>query len=308
MSAIFTLENGFDPDSGKAAQNGRLFGRQAFVGLSDVRYGTLTLGRQYDFMSPWVGALTSSQQYAGFIGTRPSDIDGLDGSNRTSNSVKYTATMSDFQFGVMYAFGGVAGSLSQDSMVAAGATYAHGPINLAAAFSNYRNPAATIFDGASPVNGVYTNPVSSPTQSGYSSAQRMQISALAGTYAIGQFTIGLNYSNIQYQGIVPTATTSRAGSAKFNTYEGFATYSPSSFWRIGAGYNYTKGDTAHYGQAMAGAMYFLSKRTSLWGAAVYQHASGIGSNGLPAVALITQMSPSSTANQLAVHVGIVHRF
>ena len=34
LKAIFTLENGFSIANGTLGQNGRLFGRQAFVGLS----------------------------------------------------------------------------------------------------------------------------------------------------------------------------------------------------------------------------------------------------------------------------------
>ena len=48
LAAIFTLENGFDLNTGKLGQGGAEFGRQAFVGLSSSRFGTLTLGRQYD--------------------------------------------------------------------------------------------------------------------------------------------------------------------------------------------------------------------------------------------------------------------
>ena len=43
---MFRLENGFDPQTGMANQNGRLFGRYAYVGLSNDRWGTLTAGRQ----------------------------------------------------------------------------------------------------------------------------------------------------------------------------------------------------------------------------------------------------------------------
>jgi predicted porin len=47
LKAIFTLENGFDPSTGKLGQGGLEFGRQAFVGLSSP-VGRVTLGRQYD--------------------------------------------------------------------------------------------------------------------------------------------------------------------------------------------------------------------------------------------------------------------
>src|ERR1700758_387549 len=46
LKAIFQLENGFDPNTGKLNQGGRLFGRQAYVGLTQDMYGTVTLGRQ----------------------------------------------------------------------------------------------------------------------------------------------------------------------------------------------------------------------------------------------------------------------
>src|SRR5580692_10025460 len=35
LGAIFQLESGFKPSTGTSSQGGRLFGRQAFVGLSD---------------------------------------------------------------------------------------------------------------------------------------------------------------------------------------------------------------------------------------------------------------------------------
>src|SRR5690606_10200795 len=45
LSAIFTLESGFNLDNGTSAQGGRLFGRQAWVGLNGG-FGTVKLGRQ----------------------------------------------------------------------------------------------------------------------------------------------------------------------------------------------------------------------------------------------------------------------
>jgi len=45
LKAIFTLENGFSIANGTLGQQGREFGRQAFVGLSSNQFGTVTLGR-----------------------------------------------------------------------------------------------------------------------------------------------------------------------------------------------------------------------------------------------------------------------
>lgn len=45
LSAVFRLEMGLNLDDGTRAQGGRGFGREASVGLSDLRFGTLQLGR-----------------------------------------------------------------------------------------------------------------------------------------------------------------------------------------------------------------------------------------------------------------------
>ena len=47
LRAVFALESGFSVDDGKSTQSSRLFGRQAWIGLSNA-YGTLTAGPSYD--------------------------------------------------------------------------------------------------------------------------------------------------------------------------------------------------------------------------------------------------------------------
>src|ERR1700751_1206050 len=41
LSAIFRLESGFNASNGQLGEGGRLFGRQAYVGLQSQQYGTL---------------------------------------------------------------------------------------------------------------------------------------------------------------------------------------------------------------------------------------------------------------------------
>jgi predicted porin len=47
LSAVFHLENQFTAFDGKLSSPNELFGRQAYVGLSSNKFGTLTFGRQY---------------------------------------------------------------------------------------------------------------------------------------------------------------------------------------------------------------------------------------------------------------------
>ncbi|AWP68613.1 porin [Bordetella holmesii] len=46
LRAVFNLEAGFGPLNGNSQQNGRLFGRQATVGLDSDYWGRLEFGRQ----------------------------------------------------------------------------------------------------------------------------------------------------------------------------------------------------------------------------------------------------------------------
>ncbi|MEO6920018.1 MAG: porin [Collimonas sp.] len=107
LQAIFTLENGFEPDTGKAAQSGRLFGRQAWVGLSGS-CGTLTAGRQY---SPAYNIEFANEPFgwanvyeSGFI------YDNYMGGNRWDNSVLYQQKIGHFSGTLMAGFGEQAGA------------------------------------------------------------------------------------------------------------------------------------------------------------------------------------------------------
>ncbi|UCF25560.1 MAG: porin, partial [Ralstonia sp.] len=42
LSALFVLESGFGLNNGSLQQSGRLFGRQAFVGLKSAQFGQIT--------------------------------------------------------------------------------------------------------------------------------------------------------------------------------------------------------------------------------------------------------------------------
>ena len=49
LKAIFQLENGFSSTVGTLGQNGRMFGRAAFVGITSQTFGSFTAGRL------WIG-------------------------------------------------------------------------------------------------------------------------------------------------------------------------------------------------------------------------------------------------------------
>jgi predicted porin len=98
--AIFTLENGFNTRGGDLGQGGRLFGRQAWVGL-DGPWGALTFGRQYNMVF-W--ALSD----ADILGPDVHGIGALDNylpNARSDNSVVYKGTYKGVTVGASYSFG-----------------------------------------------------------------------------------------------------------------------------------------------------------------------------------------------------------
>ena len=113
--AIFRLENGFDVTDGSLGQGGLMFGRQAYVGLSSS-YGMVTLGRQYDSVVDYTGALEVGSQWGSFYAAHPGDLDNLNNTNRVNNAIKYTSkNLSGETFGGLYSLGGVAGNFTTNS-------------------------------------------------------------------------------------------------------------------------------------------------------------------------------------------------
>jgi predicted porin len=100
LKVVFTLENGFAPDAGTAAQGGRLFGRQAFVGLSGD-WGVVSFGRQQtmmlwglidgDLLGPNVYGLASFDSYIP--------------NARADNAIAYRGTFGGLTLGATYSTG-----------------------------------------------------------------------------------------------------------------------------------------------------------------------------------------------------------
>jgi len=168
LKAIFQLENGFDPNNGRLGQGSRMFGRQAYVGLTGDQWGTVTLGRQYDPLVDLVQPLTADN-YFGSTFTTPGDVDNNDNSSRTNNAVKYTSPVwGGFQFEGMYAFGGVAGQTGAGQTWSGAATYATGPFSIAAGYFRAENPhtaapTRAAFGSSSTSDGTFDNQINGVT-------------------------------------------------------------------------------------------------------------------------------------------------
>ena len=123
LKALFTLESGLNPDTGTLAQGGRMWGRQAFVGIGG-KFGTLTAGRQ---MSP-IYVIEGWNEPFGFYNlTEPGFIyDNYDGGNRWDNSLKYEFVAGPVTASAMYSFG----EGTNGRKLGLGMLYSSGPVGV----------------------------------------------------------------------------------------------------------------------------------------------------------------------------------
>lgn len=314
LKAIFQLENGFDVNTGKLNQGGRLFGRQAFVGLADDKYGTLTFGRQYDSVVDYLAQTTANGNWAGYLFSHPYDNDNTDNSFRLDNTVKYASPdISGFQFGGAYSFSNDT-NFANNRAYSFGAQYTNGGLLLAAAYLQADNP------GNGSAGAITANDASFI-------AARMRVFGAGVNYTFGPATVGFTYTNSNYKN--PTgngylgdegaiiAPGSTLNTLKYQNFELNGKYQITPELFVGAQYVYTMVDyDASTGSVKpkihsVGLMadYNLSKRTDFYVQGAYQKVAGDKTNSILDNAFIPGTdSPSSTSNQLAVRVAIRHQF
>src|SRR6202035_5611037 len=144
LKTIFTLENGFDLNSGALGQGGREFGRQAFLGLSG-NFGTLTFGRQYDLVVDYVQPLAANGVWGGAYFAHAEDIDNINDSFVVDRSIKFaSADYAVFCFSGMYSLGGVPGQFAQNRIWSVGAGYDSGPVHIGGAYLDINNPLTAV--------------------------------------------------------------------------------------------------------------------------------------------------------------------
>ncbi|KWE61209.1 porin [Burkholderia ubonensis] len=312
LKAIFTLENGFGINNGTLKQNGREFGRQAFVGLSHSVYGSVTLGRQYDSVVDYLGPLSlTGTQYGGTQFAHPFDNDNLNNSFRINNAVKYqSANYNGLKFGALYGFSN-SSNFANNRAYSVGASYSFMGFNVAAAYMQLNNN----------VNGL-AQAVSDPgaVAGDWTFAASRQRTWGAGlNYSFGPATAGFVFTQTRLtdsvaisagQSGVTGGITGLSGGTRFNNYEINGRYALTPALSLAGSYTYTDGriigQSPKWHQFNLQAAYALSKRTDFYLQGEYQK---VNSDGLPLRANINGLGTASSNNkQVAVTAGLRHRF
>ncbi len=315
LKAIFDLEDGFDLSTGRFGQGGRLFGRQAFIGLTSSNFGTVSLGRQYDPVVDYLAQTTANGNWGGYLLSHPYDNDNTDNSFRVDNALKYTSPdFAGLQFGGLYGFSNETG-FAANRLYSFGAQYANGGLLVAGAYLQADNPGLTAggavaADDANFVSG------------------QLRIFGGGVNYTFGAATLGVVYTNTNvgepaaldtsaYVGSIVAPNGGTIGALKFQNFELNGKYQLSPAFFVGMEYVYTEGTmdatsgnaNPHYHTFGLMADYDLSKRTDLYLQAAYQKAGG-GTTGtvLDDAYIPGSAGVSSSSNQFAVRAAIRHKF
>lgn len=285
LAALFVLESGFNADDGTLTLGGRTFGRQSFVGLAHPTWGTLTLGRQYDFLyagSPLpldVGALLIGG-LAGASGGAGTGVDNHSGGVRHDNSAKWVGRWGAWTLGLM-------GGLGVEN----------GNNEMASAAVSYRNDG--LWAGIGYVHDDYSAPTAGNTVT----------------------LAGLNWDLMSVHKLIATVSTAKADVAADRRSKtdmvqlGWLTRIGGP-WRVGAMIGHARirtvagaqGQLRQYG---LGAQYALSKRTDLYaiGSLVdTQGAAGTAYSGIPGIGAPAANLRSSDDTQRVLRLGLLHRF
>lgn len=316
LQALFKLENGFTGTTGGLQQGGRLFGRQAFVGLS-APYATVTLGRQYDSVVDYLAARSLAQSFVGGLEfMHPMDNDNFGDFFRLDNTVKFaSADFSGLKFGGLYAFSNTAGAFTENRAFSTGATYSRGPITLSAAYmriDNGGNGSAGALDGSSTSGDATFH------------AARQQVWGVGGAYVIGGATLGLVWSHSAYNNATAVyrgstlspVSTGKPTDLTFNNYEANIRYLITPAWTVAGSYTFTD---SNYSNAAVSAKprwdqfnlmttYALSKRTDVYLMAEYQHVTGASGTIFSGAFIGGSGGPSYTNKQFLTSAGLRVRF
>lgn len=290
VKAIFVLENGFDADTGATNQGGRMFGRQAFVGLQN-KFGTFSAGRHQTVLYDFSGAYDPMG-----IATRYSILSHDKWlSSRADNSLKVAGQLGGFYYGLLYSSG-------YDSTAGG---------EIAGNYKAGRNwTVATGYDAGSLSARVVYDEVRGSTAA--TSNNRERRAALGASYSFGSVQMLAGYR--WYYGDFATS------SLRTNLYWLGASYqvTPAVTLAGAAYYTDVRGTNADPYSFVLQAKYALSKRTDLYAVTAYAlnrngSAIGLGGFGPSLNRNATTLTAASEQviggqNQFAAIMGVRHKF
>lgn len=275
-NGVFKLEHGLKISDGATSQYGSTWGRQAYAGVESEEFGTLTYGRQYDFMYENFNQLNIggyATTYAGHHG----DLDRISGW-RVDNSVKYVSpSLNGFKFGVMYSSDDRAYALQGDDYgfgeapletLSAGASYFGGTWSIATAYVNIKG------DTAYPLLQAGVPSLDDVTMYGAGVKADREIIALGGFVMLGDFALVLNTSQTTLSDMVEQATqTEVEDDATQNVYEIGGYYPIADKTLLIGGFQHSELEDYDFDQVTVGVKYDFTDAAWLYASYSYMEGS-----------------------------------
>jgi predicted porin len=284
---FFVLESGFAPNNGALNYGGRLFGRQANLGVSSD-YGTLTLGRQMN-MSMYV--LLNADVIGPSIHSMAS-FDSYLPNARSDNAVGYLGKFHGVTIGGTYSFGRDAAGPAGPSATNCGGQLPGDAVacrqyTMMLAYDNAWGGAAASYDV------MYGGPgASAPLVSSADTDKRVIVDAYVkfGSGKVGGGWIRRN-----------TAAEEHAQSDIF--FLGANYYVTPTLAFDAQALRYILREHSSSTLLVARANYFISKRTTLYASLGYMMNSALAANAVAAAGTVP-----AGANQFGAMMGIQQRF
>ena len=307
LRAVFNLEMGFNLKNGTLAQGGRAFGRQSWVGLESTSLGTVSMGRQYDFVRDYL----TQFNYGGFASVyagHQGDYDRISG-KQINNAVKYVSpSLGGFTFGAMFGFGEQVDAFNKKSQFSLGSGYKNGALSIGAAYVRLNDnnvypyaqtgvysfmglPAAA--QGATPNGVVDFFPV---TGAGFV-LDKQEIAGIGASYKFDKFLLAVNTTATKF--------TKGENSTTQNVYEIGGMYFLDGPWALVGGYQHVTMEDDRWNQYTGAVRYSFSKRTTVYASASYLRASSQVDASQGAGFYTT---PSSDNSQTTYRIALVHTF
>ncbi|MFM0047813.1 porin [Paraburkholderia sediminicola] len=304
--AVFDIESGFNVESGSAAYGGRLFGYQSYIGMQNEKFGSVTLGRQFDSIVDMIGPLTANSSWGGLLFSHPLDNDNTDATWHASNSIKYTsAVYGGITSTAMYGFSNQPGSFAGNRVWSAGLSYTHETFTAAAAYADLGAP------GTNATGAIASN------DSGFV-AENQKIWGVATNYGFSSVSLGAVYTHTLIKQALSSIYIGNLGfnSLNFDNAELNVRYTVTPAFFVGAMYTFTRATlqqvgehVLHWNQFGVAAQYSLSKRTAVYAQYVYQKVSGGGTGtNLDHAYIPGANDVSSNSHQMLARVGLTHSF
>lgn len=259
-AAVFDLEAGFGINNGQSADQGQIFGNQAWVGIRNSTLGEIDAGRQYGLAYQTLGTYGALGRG---VATEQGNAPELAWMQKLygvsfDNSLEYTGNFGPIQAQGQYSFGGVAGATSVGGTDAVSLKYAQGPIS---------------------VGGVYQ-------QSKDQNSNDLKVFGLGGSYAAGPATLFLSYTDAKRDAGFGAATDLSGGplanttlmantnaflQRKDNVWTTGVNFQATPAWNFTVGYMHDNvdnvsdlGNSGKIGTLYAVADYNFSKRTDVY--------------------------------------------